>query len=183
MPANPGIMRHRPGRRTTILLKLLFDRIKGSNLVGIVIELGRPYLSVRPDTHAVREILCRSREISEGCVRGFITNVHMMDLLLSWNRGVGTKNFLQTGTDIGQLFVRQVRDEKYRAHSGDKLSPLLGGLPSPPHNPREIVTGLAGALDVADVFFIAECRDLLSGRDLRGIPVRLQAERNFNGTG
>src|SRR4029077_20264391 len=103
-----------------ILLKLFFDRIKGSNLVGFLIELGKPSLSVRPDTHAVREILCRSREISEGCVRGFITNVHMMDLLLSWNRGVGTKNFLQTGTDIVQLFVRQVRDEKYRAHSGDK---------------------------------------------------------------
>ena len=31
------------------------------------------------------------------------------------------KNFLQTETDIGQLFGRQVRDEKYRAHFGDKL--------------------------------------------------------------
>src|ERR1700674_1367252 len=149
-------MRHRPGRRTTILLKLLFDRIKGSNLVGIVIELGKPYLSVRPDTQAVREIFCRSREISEGCVRGFITNVHMMDLLFSRNRGVGTKNLLQTGTDIGQLFVRQVRNRKYRSQPGNKLSPLLGSLPFPPHDPREIVTGLASALDVADVFVIAE---------------------------
>src|ERR1700732_1434829 len=162
-------MRHRPGRRTTILLKLLFDRIKGSNLVGIIVELGKPYLSVRPDTHAVREILCRSREISEGCVRGFITNVHMTDLLLSWNRGVGTKNFLQTGTDIGQLFVRQVRDEKYRAHSGDKLSPLLGGLPSPPHDPREIVTGFGGGLDVADVLVIAEGVRFISRCELPGV--------------
>src|ERR1700680_353674 len=175
-------MRHGPGCRTTILLKLLFDRIKGSNLVGIVIELVKPYLSVRPDTHAVREILCRSREISEGCVRGFITNVHMMDLLLSWNRGVGTKNLLQTETDVGQLIVRQIRNEKYRPHFGDKLFPLIGGHPSPSHDPRKIVTGLAVGLDVADVFVIAECRDVFSRRDLRGIPAWLQAEGNNCGT-
>src|ERR1700757_985270 len=149
-----------------MLLKLFFDRIKGINSVGNVVERGKPYLPVSTDTHAVWKHPCRRCVIPKGSMQRVITYGHMMDLFRRRDWRVRTKHFLQTETDIGQLLGSQVGDEKYCAHPGDELSPLLGCLPSSPHDPRKVVTRLASALDVSDVFVIAECGNVFSRRDL-----------------